>query len=204
MVSNLLADSFFIAICHLTWLSSRKYGTVWYHPASSKLWYLTTLSFVNFQGKLTGTLWNMLVCEASLFGLLCAWRRVRILRQQVQPMKTCVFLPKVNYFVTHRAQNFTSATTPKLHDANRRAAPPSPPPSTCLHRSRHFQCRTRVRSAWVSQPVMLPPDLFENLSTWFIRNLFFYISQTKLTLDNIFYKVVYHHIVYMCDFFRFR
>jgi hypothetical protein len=31
---------------------SRKYGTVWYHPASSKLWYLTILSFVNFQGKL--------------------------------------------------------------------------------------------------------------------------------------------------------
>jgi hypothetical protein len=30
------------------------------------------LSFVNFQGKLTGTLWNLLVCEASLFGLLCA------------------------------------------------------------------------------------------------------------------------------------
>jgi hypothetical protein len=30
---------------------SRKYGTVWYHPASSKLWNLTTLSFVNFQGK---------------------------------------------------------------------------------------------------------------------------------------------------------
>jgi hypothetical protein len=51
---------------------SRKYGTVWYHPASSKLWYLTTLSFVNFQGKLTGTLWNLLACEATLFGLLCA------------------------------------------------------------------------------------------------------------------------------------
>jgi hypothetical protein len=39
------------------------------------------LSFVIFQGKLTGTLWNLLACEASLFGLLCAWRRVRILRQ---------------------------------------------------------------------------------------------------------------------------
>jgi hypothetical protein len=39
------------------------------------------LSFVNFQGKLTGTLWNLLVCESSLFGLLCAWRRVQILRQ---------------------------------------------------------------------------------------------------------------------------
>jgi hypothetical protein len=38
-----------IAICHLTWLSSRKYGTVWYHPASSKLWYLIALSFVNFR-----------------------------------------------------------------------------------------------------------------------------------------------------------
>jgi hypothetical protein len=61
---------------------SRKYGTVWYHPTSSKLWNLTTLSFVNFQGKLTGTSWNLFMCEASLFGLLCAWRRVQILRQQ--------------------------------------------------------------------------------------------------------------------------
>jgi hypothetical protein len=42
-------------MCHPIWLLSRKYGTVWYHPASSKLWYLTALSFVNFQEKLTGT-----------------------------------------------------------------------------------------------------------------------------------------------------
>jgi hypothetical protein len=49
---NLLADSF---MCHPIWLLSRKYGTVWYHPASSKLWYLTILSFVNFQEKLIGT-----------------------------------------------------------------------------------------------------------------------------------------------------
>jgi len=31
-------------------------------------------------------------------------------------------------------------------------------------------------------------------------NLFFYISQTKSNLDNIFYKLVYNHIIYMCDF----
>jgi hypothetical protein len=52
---NLLADKLPIAMCHPIWLLSRKYGTVWYRPASSKLWYLTTLSFVNFQEKLTGT-----------------------------------------------------------------------------------------------------------------------------------------------------
>jgi hypothetical protein len=28
---------------------SCKYGTVWYYPASSKLWYLTMLLFVNFR-----------------------------------------------------------------------------------------------------------------------------------------------------------
>ena len=28
----------------------------------------------------------------------------------------------------------------------------------------------------------------------------FYISHTKSSLDGIFYKVVYHHIIYMCDF----
>jgi len=30
---------------------------------------------------------------------------------------------------------------------------------------------------------------------------YFYISQTNLSLDKILYKVVYHHIIYMCDFF---
>jgi hypothetical protein len=40
------------------------------------------LSFVNFQGKLTGTSRDLFVCEASFSGLLCAWRDVHILRQQ--------------------------------------------------------------------------------------------------------------------------
>ena len=35
---------------------------------------------------------------------------------------------------------------------------------------------------------------------WF-EIYYFYISQTKSSLDRIFYKVVYHHIIYMCDFF---
>jgi hypothetical protein len=56
-------------MCHLAWLSSRKYGTVWYHPASSKLWYLTALSFVNFQEKLTGTSSALCACEASFVRL---------------------------------------------------------------------------------------------------------------------------------------
>ena len=30
---------------------------------------------------------------------------------------------------------------------------------------------------------------------------YFYISQTKSSLNKIFYKIVYHHIIYMCDFF---
>ena len=29
---------------------------------------------------------------------------------------------------------------------------------------------------------------------------YFYISQMKSSLDKIFYKIVYHHIIYMCDF----
>jgi hypothetical protein len=62
-------------MCHPIWLCSRKYGTVWYHPASSKLWYLTTLSFVNFQGNLTGTshdslhVWSQLVRLAVCLAL---------------------------------------------------------------------------------------------------------------------------------------
>jgi hypothetical protein len=56
-------------MCHPAWLLGRKYGTVWYHPASSKLWYLTALSFVNFQEKLTGTSFALSVCEASFVRL---------------------------------------------------------------------------------------------------------------------------------------
>jgi hypothetical protein len=48
-------------IAHYSYMSShmafsRKYGTFWYHPASSKLWNLTTLSFVNFQKNLLARL----------------------------------------------------------------------------------------------------------------------------------------------------
>jgi hypothetical protein len=34
---------------------------------------------------LTGTSCDLFVCEASFFGMLCAWREVRILRQQMCP-----------------------------------------------------------------------------------------------------------------------
>jgi hypothetical protein len=40
---------------------------------------------------------------------------------------------------------------------------------------------------------------------YFVQNIFleillFYISQTKSSLAKIFCKVMYHHIIYMCDF----
>jgi hypothetical protein len=52
---ELLRDSLFVAICRANWLHSRKYGTVWYHPTSSRF-YLTVFILCQFQGKLTGTL----------------------------------------------------------------------------------------------------------------------------------------------------
>jgi hypothetical protein len=55
MMFKLLTDSLFIAICRSNWLHSRKYGTFWYHPASSRF-YLTIFMLCQFQGKLTGTL----------------------------------------------------------------------------------------------------------------------------------------------------
>jgi hypothetical protein len=64
---------------------SRKYGIVWYHPASSKLWYLTTLPFVNFRKNWLARFGICSRVKPALFGLLCAWRRVRILRQQKAP-----------------------------------------------------------------------------------------------------------------------
>jgi hypothetical protein len=55
MMFELLTDSLFVAICRSNWLYSRKYGTVWYHRASSRF-YLTIFILCQFQGKLTGTL----------------------------------------------------------------------------------------------------------------------------------------------------
>ena len=43
------------------------------------------------------------------------------------------------------------------------------------------------------KPKNCPDDLLEIY--------YFYISQTKSSLDKIFYKTVYHHIIYICDFF---
>ena len=42
------------------------------------------------------------------------------------------------------------------------------------------------------KPENYPDDLLEIC--------YFYISQMKSSLDKIFYKIVYHHIIYMCDF----
>jgi len=44
------------------------------------------------------------------------------------------------------------------------------------------------------KPESCPDDLLEIY--------YFYISKTKSNLDKIFYNIVYHHIIYMCDFFR--
>jgi len=41
----------------------------------------------------------------------------------------------------------------------------------------------------------------KKLSDDLLEIYYFYISQTKLSLDKIFYKVVYHYIIYICDFF---
>ena len=41
----------------------------------------------------------------------------------------------------------------------------------------------------------------ESCSYDLLEICYFYISQTKSSMDKIFYKIVYHHIIYMCDFF---
>ena len=59
-----------------------------------------------------------------------------------------------------------------------------------------IQTRLRLRDIKITnfKPRSCPDDLLEIY--------YFCISQTKSSLDMIFYKVVYHHIIYMCDFFR--
>ena len=42
-------------------------------------------------------------------------------------------------------------------------------------------------------------------TAFWLEFCYFYISQIKSSLDKIFYKIVYHHIIYLCDFFgKFR
>ena len=57
-----------------------------------------------------------------------------------------------------------------------------------------FQTQLRLWDIKITnfKPESCPNDLLEIC--------YFYISQTKSSLDKIFYKVVYHHIIYMCDF----
>ena len=47
--------------------------------------------------------------------------------------------------------------------------------------------------------------LTNHLTTFWFEICYFYILQTKSSLDKIFYKIVYYHIICMCDFFgKFR
>ena len=70
-----------------------------------------------------------------------------------------------------------------------------------IHNFVKYLVQTRLR-LWdikitIFKPESCPNDLLEIC--------YFYISQTKSSLDNIFNRVVYHHIIYMCDFlFEFR
>jgi hypothetical protein len=68
-------------MCHFNWLSSRKYGTAWYYPASSKFVSNYFSSFVSFR-KIDWHASGFITCvKPASFGLLCAWRGVLILRQ---------------------------------------------------------------------------------------------------------------------------
>ena len=57
-----------------------------------------------------------------------------------------------------------------------------------------IQTQLRLRDIKITnfKPRSCPDDLLEIC--------YFYISQTKSSLDKIFYKIVCHHIIYMCDF----
>jgi hypothetical protein len=77
MVLNLLADSLIVAICHLDWLHGRKYGTVWYHPASS-MFYLIFFHPLLVSGKIDwhasgfkrpGLVWSQLCSACCVLGM---------------------------------------------------------------------------------------------------------------------------------------
>ena len=60
-----------------------------------------------------------------------------------------------------------------------------------------ISCPNRLRLWDIKRTNFKPGSCPDNL----LEICYFYISQTKSSLNKIFYKVVYHHIIYMCDFF---
>jgi hypothetical protein len=83
---------------------------------------------------LTSTTWNLLACEASLSGLLCAWRRVQILRQQTpQAAVTTSFLAQLHMTTPASSQLVSPLTTGALvFETPAHTTLPSPPRSSPL------------------------------------------------------------------------
>jgi hypothetical protein len=113
MVFKSLADSLFVAICHLDWLHGRKYGTVWYHPASS-MFYLIFFTSLSVSGKIdwyaSGFTPGSRV-KPVLLGLLCAYREVLILRQHHPFLKTILFFGRQAVVVQEEKMTNKWATT---------------------------------------------------------------------------------------------
>ena len=65
-----------------------------------------------------------------------------------------------------------------------------------VHNFVKYLVQTRLHLWYIKRtnfkPGSCPNDLLEIC--------YFYISQMKSSLEKIFYKIVYHHIIYMCDF----
>jgi hypothetical protein len=66
-----------------------------------------------------------------------------------------------------------------------------------IHNLVKYLVQTRLRLLDIKITNFKPESCPDNL----LEICYFYISQTKSSLDKIFYKVVYHHIIYICDFF---
>ena len=66
-----------------------------------------------------------------------------------------------------------------------------------IHNLVKYLVQTRLR-LWDIKITNFKP---ESCPQDFLDFCYFYISQTNSSLDKIFYKIVYHHIIYMCDFF---
>ena len=60
-----------------------------------------------------------------------------------------------------------------------------------------YLVQTRLR-LWDIQIINFKPESCPND---LLEICYFYLSQVKSNLDKTFYKVVYHHIIYMCDIF---
>ena len=77
----------------------------------------------------------------------------------------------------------------------------SPKNHTCRWYDYTQHCKNLIQTQLCLWDIKITNFKLENYPDDLLEICYFYMLQTKSSLNKIFYKVVHHHIIYMCNFF---